>query len=182
MSIFSEIFTGGAKSAVESIGNVFKTIIEEFKINPERAAELQQQAAQSLNDHIKNMAELALKEKQAELDAKQAEVDAAIKNTESARAMNSVLQVSDKASWLSKNVAYIIDLFVTALWGSIALYILARIFKLVDHGSDTPDMNAIWGIFAAVTAAFTTVLQFHRGSSVGARQKDEAIQTMVKKF
>ncbi len=96
-----------------------------------------------------------------------------------ARQMNARLQEAAASSWMARNIAYLIDVFVTLIWGGLTLYIIARIFNLVDGGQGSPDLTAIMGIYAGITASFTTVLSFHRGTSRGSESKDLTIRNIL---
>lgn len=96
-----------------------------------------------------------------------------------ARQMNARLQEAASSSWMARNIAYLIDIFVTLIWGGLTLYIIGRIFNLVDGGQGSPDLTAIMGIYAGITASFTTVLSFHRGTSRGSEAKDMTIRNIL---
>ncbi len=96
------------------------------------------------------------------------------------RASNVVIQTSEKASWLSKNVSYGIDIFVTLIWGVITIFLCARILKAFANGSPIPDMTAIMGIYAAVNLTFGTILQFHRGSSSSSKVNADVVRQIAK--
>jgi hypothetical protein len=81
---------------------------------------------------------------------------------------------------MAKITPYIIALFVGLIWGAMTCYIIARAFKLVDTGINSPDMTAISGMYAAITGTFSIVLNFFFGSSASSRAKDETIATIAK--
>tara|TARA_R110000868_G_scaffold357876_1_gene619391 strand:+ start:371 stop:901 length:531 start_codon:yes stop_codon:yes gene_type:complete len=174
MSFISDIFSGGAKGLLDGVTN----ILDKFIASPDEKAKAVQALTEATNSHIEKMAELAQKSVDSELNAKQAALDSAVKDTIAARDMNAKLQ-GDKASWMAKNIAYLIDSFVTVIWGGLTFYIILHILQLVST-TESVDFTAVMGIYAAVTAAFTTILSFHRGSSVGAKTKDDTINTMAR--
>ena len=98
----------------------------------------------------------------------------------SAQDMNKSIQDSDKASWMAKNIAYLIDVFVTCLWGGLTAYLMLIMLNLVksDNHTDYTAVTAVWG---AVTGVFTQVLSFHRGSSQGSADKQKLIDKMTQK-
>ncbi len=110
----------------------------------------------------------------------QAEVDSYLKDTQDARASNVAIQNSDKASWLSKNVGYILDLFLGAIWGATTLFIIGRALKLVDADHNA-DMTAVLSIYGTITAVFMISLQFHRGTSKGSEDKSKELKEMRNK-
>lgn len=93
-----------------------------------------------------------------------------------ARAMNVSIQQSTTASWLARNVGYVLDLLVATVWGSCTVYLLLRALKLVGDGAD---LTAVLAIYSTVTATFMTSLTFHRGSSRGSEIKDQAIRARL---
>ncbi len=95
-----------------------------------------------------------------------------------ARQTNVAIQQSEQASWMAKNVGYVIDIFVTSIWGFLTIYIIARVLKLVDGTPNAPDLTAVFGVFSGVTAAFMTVLNFHRSSTASSKTKDETIKQL----
>jgi hypothetical protein len=133
--------------------------------------------------------EVDLEEVKAEIQAKvqdhlieisklqQAEYEAMLKDTASARDQNVSLQNSDKATWLSKNVAYIIDIFLTVLWGTVTIILFLKIFKIA--ASDV-DMISLMALHGTVTAVFMTIVNFHRGSSKSSEDKQKHIISMQK--
>ena len=98
----------------------------------------------------------------------------------SAQEMNVKIQESASGSWMAKNIAYVIDIFVTFLWGGLTTYLMAIMLNLVkkDVNVDYTAVTAVWG---AVTGVFTQVLSFHRGSSKGSEDKQKLLDKMVSK-
>ncbi len=91
---------------------------------------------------------------------------------ESARKWNAEIQTDVNATKLAKYTPYIIDLFVSTLWGALTVYICMKGMNLIE-GKPMDISDGIWGLYATITGAFTTVLGFHRGSSIGSKQKDK---------
>lgn len=98
------------------------------------------------------------------------EAKAYLADTQDARMNNVKIQESDKASWLAKNVAYIIDLFLTLLWGVVTIILFLKIFKIAAADVDMVSLMALHG---TCTAVFMTVLNFHRGTSRGSEEKQK---------
>ena len=108
--------------------------------------------------------------KLAEIDLKQFELHNA--NTDSARDMNAKIQESTAASWLAKNVAYVIDVLIV---GGALFMTFIIFFKGV------PDANKAMA-FTALGSLWTlagTVLNFHRGTSQGSKDKSIDIQKLM---
>ncbi len=98
-------------------------------------------------------------------------------NTANARAMELALQGS-APSYMAKNVSYWIDIFVTLVWGAMTLYLIGRLLNLIK-ADEHVDTTAVLAMYAGVSAQFGTVMNFHRGSSSSARQKDNVIQNIA---
>lgn len=101
--------------------------------------------------------------------------EAYLKDTQNARDTNARIQESDKASWLSKNVGYIIDLFLATLWGTVTIIMFLKIFKIT---ATDVDMVSLLGLHGTVTAVFMTVVNFHRGTSRGSEDKSKELKAI----
>jgi hypothetical protein len=107
----------------------------------------------------------------------QSEYEAMLKDTSNARDQNIAIQNSDKASWLSKNVAYLIDLFVFTIWGAMTVYIICKFLNIIKAQQGV-DFSGILGIYSGITAIAMTVLNFHRGSSKGSEDKQKQLNNL----
>lgn len=104
-----------------------------------------------------------------EIDTKEFELHN--QNTDSARKMNAEIQQSEWASWLAKNVAYIVDLLIVGG----ALFMTFMVFV-----KGVPDANKALA-YTALGSLWTlagTVLNFHRGSSQGSKDKASEIEKL----
>lgn len=160
MSFLDKIFGSGIKETVGGLADIADKFIrtseekDEFKLK---------------------VAEFEAAQKQKLVDSAQAEVEAYLKDVDSARESNTRIQEAEKASWLSKNVGYILDLLVAALWIGMTAYIGVRALKLIEINESAPDMTVVLGIYAAVTGQFSQVISYHRGSSIGSANKEKVI-------
>jgi hypothetical protein len=102
--------------------------------------------------------------KLAEIDIKEFELHNA--NTDSARKMNAEIQNSSFASFLAKNVAYIIDMLIVS--GALFLTLIL-FFKGVPESNEKLAYTALGSLWTLVG----TVVNFHRGSSQGSKDKGE---------
>ena len=110
-------------------------------------------------------------QKLAELELEMAKIDAS--NTADARKMNSEIQNSATASWLAKNIAYVIDVAIIA--GSLLMTFVVFIIGV-------PEQNKSMA-FTALGSLWTltgTVVNFHRGSSAGSKAKTEELMKGMK--
>jgi hypothetical protein len=163
MGIISKILSSGAGDLIEQVGNT----VDKFVTTGAEKEKMKEEMLKVVNEHEEKIAELGEKE-----------LEAYLKDTQSARDANVAIQNSDKASWLSKNVAYMIDLFLTLIWGSITIFIVGKVLKLIDSNVD---MTVVLSIYGTVTAVFMTVLNFHRGTSRGSEDKQKTINKMMGK-
>jgi hypothetical protein len=107
--------------------------------------------------------------KLAEIDIKEFELHNA--NTASARDMNAKIQESSVASILAKNVAYIIDMMIV---GGALFMTFIIFFKGVPDANKALAYTALGSLWTLAG----TVLNFHRGSSQGSKDKADEIQKL----
>ena len=108
-------------------------------------------------------------QKLAEIDVKKFELHNA--NTNSARDMNAKIQESSSASFLAKNVAYIVDVLIV---GGALLMTFIVFFKGVPDANKALAYTALGSLWTLAG----TVLNFHRGSSQGSKDKADEIQKL----
>ena len=118
--------------------------------------------------------ELAVMEQNGEL-AKMANetklVELTNANTDSARDMNAKVQESANASWLAKNTAYALDI------GIVSATIFLAWFAFMKG---VPDANKelVYMALGSLITMSGTILNFHRGSSQGSKDKASEIQKL----
>jgi hypothetical protein len=95
-------------------------------------------------------------------------------NTDSARDMNAKVQESTSASWLAKNTAYALDI------GIVTATIFLAWFAFMKG---VPDANKelVYMALGSLITMSGTVLNFHRGSSQGSKDKTSEIQALKDK-
>ena len=95
-------------------------------------------------------------------------------NTDSARDMNAKVQESASASWLAKNTAYALDI------GIVTATIFLAWFAFMKG---VPDANKelVYMALGSLITMSGTVLNFHRGSSQGSKDKTSEIQLLKDK-
>lgn len=175
MSFITDLFSGAGSNLLSGVD----TILSRFISSPEEKAKALHEISDTNNKFILDQAALAEKAREVELKSVQDELETVTKDRDSARQMNAQLQLSPNASWLSKNVAYCIDIFVSLVWGSLTVFLIARTLHLIST-SPQVDISNVLGIYAAVSSAFTLILMYHRGSTVNSRQKDDTINLLSK--
>ncbi len=104
-----------------------------------------------------------------EIDLKEFELHNA--NTDSARNMNANIQESSNASWLAKNTAYALDL------GIVAATIFLAWFAFIK-GVPEQNKELVYMALGSLITMSGTVLNFHRGSSQGSKDKGNEIEKM----
>lgn len=164
MSIFTKILSGGADAIVKTVSDT----VDRFITTPDEKAAMKAELEKEVNRHFEAVEDSANKALELE-----------IKNTSDARAMEIAIQAGHP-SWLSRNVSYLIDLFVMCVWGGMTVYIALRALKLLADAHQV-DFSVILGIYAAVSTQMGTVLNFHRGSSKSSEDKGKQIDRMTQK-
>ena len=106
--LISKIF--GGKSPFD----VIKDLVEEFHLSPEEKKKFEAAAAERLAILERDRQEFALAVLQSDFA-----------DTADARSANVKIQ-GDRPSWMARNVAYLIDIFIVGLWGGITAYLLGR--------------------------------------------------------
>lgn len=111
-------------------------------------------------------------QKLSEISLKEFELHNA--NTDSARDMNAKIQESASASWLAKNTAYVLDV------GIVSATIFLAWFAFMKG---VPDANKelVYMALGSLITMSGTILNFHRGSSQGSKDKGNEIQNLKDK-
>jgi len=95
-------------------------------------------------------------------------------NTDSARDMNAKVQESTNASWLAKNTAYALDI------GIVTATIFLAWFAFIKGVPET-NKELVYMALGSLITMSGTVLNFHRGSSQGSKDKGLDLQNMKDK-
>lgn len=111
--------------------------------------------------------DLALRLK--EIDLKEFELHNA--NTDSARKMNSEIQNSSSASWLAKNTAYVLDLGIVSATVFLAWFAFMK-------GVPESNKELVYMALGSLITMSGSVLNFHRGSSQGSKDKTAEIDKL----
>ena len=111
--------------------------------------------------------ELALKLK--EIDLKELELHNA--NTDSARTMNTEIQLSASASWLAKNTAYTLDIVIVSATIFLAWFAFMK-------GVPEQNKELVYMALGSLITMSGTVLNFHRGSSQGSKDKNSELEKL----
>ena len=92
---------------------------------------------------------------------------------ENARQFTTVIKSSPNVSFLAKNTAYILDLFVVS-----ATFIMA--FLLLFTTVPEQNKEIFFTSFGSLITICITIVQFHRGSSAHSAKKDDTINALTK--
>jgi hypothetical protein len=160
------LIKGLIEGGLKGLGDTAKGIIQQVGENKLGVAE----AALAIEKEA-NRASEAITEQANDLEKSY------LADIQNARETNAKIQ-GDSPSWLAKNVAYMIDIFIVLIWGALTAYVLASMLHLVAkvQGVDYTGVTAIWG---GVTALATQIIGFHRGSSQGSADKQKLLDKMV---
>ena len=92
-------------------------------------------------------------------------------NTSNARDNNTRIQESSNASNLAKNTPYILDFFIV-----ISTFVLGLLLFLTPIPEQNKDILNI--LFGTLLGLSVTVVNYHRGSSIGSASKSEIINKL----
>jgi len=162
--IFKSIIEGGLKG----LGHTAKDIIQQVGENKLGVAE----AALAIEKEANRASET--------ITAQANDLEKAyLADVQSARDANVHIQESDKASWLAKNIAYCIDIWMALIWGIFTIYVAALWAKVIS--STSVDFTGILSLYSTVTAVFMITVNFHRGTSQGSADKQKLLDKLTKK-
>ena len=148
---------------LDALINVGGKLIDKLIPDPEAKARAQLELQKMAQDG--ELAKMANETKLLELNNA---------NTDSARDMNAKVQESSNASWLAKNTAYALDI------GIVAATIFLAWFAFMK-GVPEANKELVYMALGSLITMSGTVLNFHRGSSQGSKDKATEIQAMKDK-
>ncbi len=161
MSIFKDILKGGITGIGETAKNIIEAVAEGKLNKSEAVLNFEKESNRSIEAMTREANELE---------------KAYLADVQSARDANVHIQESDKASWLAKNIAYIIDIWLALIWGVFTLYVAALWAKMIN--SSSVDFTGVLSLYTTVTAVFMITVNFHRGTSQGSADKQKIIDKM----
>jgi hypothetical protein len=145
---------------LDALLNVGGKLIDKLIPDPEAKAKAQLELTKLAQDG--ELAKMANDTKLAELENA---------NTDSARDMNAKVQESTNASWLAKNTAYALDI------GIVTATIFLAWFAFMK-GVPEANKELVYMALGSLITMSGTVLNFHRGSSQGSKDKGGEIQKL----
>jgi uncharacterized protein YaaQ len=149
--------------ALDALLNIGGKILDKVLPDPEQKAKAQLELTKLAQDG--ELAKMANDTKLLELNNA---------NTDSARDMNAKVQESTNASWLAKNTAYALDI------GIVAATIFLAWFAFMK-GVPEANKELVYMALGSLITMSGTVLNFHRGSSQGSKDKNVEIQALKDK-
>lgn len=159
LGFLKNLIGGKGSEIIESVGNVADKFITTGQEKQEFKAEVEKE----INRHVEAMQTEANKE-----------LELYLADTANAREMNAKVQDSDKASWLAKNIAYMIDAILIIAF----IVMLVMIFNRVVPESNKELFYTGFGLLGGYVG---TVINFHRGTSIGSKENGAAIRKMMNK-
>jgi hypothetical protein len=148
---------------LDALLNIGGKILDKVLPDPEQKAKAQLELTKLAQDG--ELAKMANDTKLLELNNA---------NTDSARDMNAKVQESTNASWLAKNTAYALDI------GIVAATIFLAWFAFMK-GVPEANKELVYMALGSLITMSGTVLNFHRGSSQGSKDKNLEIQALKDK-
>lgn len=160
------------------IGNLFKKVADKFSGGfLSGAAEVIEKFVADPTkkmEAVKELETLKIKHEEFIINAEKELETEYLKDTQNARDTNARIQESENASWLAKNIAYCIDgIFVVAFFVGL----------LLIYNKAVPEENKelFYTGFGALTSYVATILNFHRGTSIGSKKNGDTLRSMVTK-
>jgi hypothetical protein len=146
--------------ALPAILEIGSKLLDRFVPDPAQKAEAQLKLAEMAQN-----GELAAMANETKL------VELANANTDSAREMNSKVQESATASTLAKNTAYVLDIAIVAATIFLAWFAFMK-------GVPEENKELVYMALGSLITMCGTVLNFHRGSSQGSKDKGDEINLL----
>lgn len=159
MNPFKGLFQGKVKEVLDSAFNGLDGIVT----SKEELAKIKLQAEQEMNRHAEAV----------ESNANDM-IKAQLADTADSREANVRIQESDKASWLAKNVGYLID--ITVIYGFLAMFIVI-IYRAVPEANK----ELFYMAFGSLATFAGTSINWHRGSSQGSAEKQKFLDKVFRR-
>lgn len=161
MGIFDKLFSGGASTIVNSVGNVLDKVVttKEEKMaleNEIRKAEMQYQ----------------IDLKRLSLD----EVKAGYQDIASARERETAIQTDADATKLGKNISSYLAIGTTLLTFTLFYVVIFKNKELTEYGSK----EIVLYILGVMSAVVTQIFSYYFGSSQGSASKNVLINQLQK--
>lgn len=160
--IIAGILATLAKNGLETVAEVVKQKGKDF-VEEKLGVELKPEMSE----------EEILKVKEAAMKHEEFLIQQDNSNTASARDMNSRIQETDKASWLAKNTAFVLDF-------CIVLSAIILTFMAFFVGIPFENKEIIYTLIGSLWTYTGVVVNFHRGTTAGSARKTDILAKMGK--
>lgn len=164
-NFFTKLFSEGASNLVDAVGDA----IDKNVTSDEERKELDNEKLKAAMLHDAEMSKLSLEDRKAILG-----------DTASAREHQSVVQTSENASWLAKNVHPILGVGILGLTFGMYFWILRDNATIMSKDNGMKEI--VIYILGALTTVSTQVAAFYFGSSQGSKDKQTTLQQITKKI
>jgi hypothetical protein len=126
----------------------------------------------------KDAFELELLKTKADIELKTATLEKDInemylKDTSNARDNNAKIQETANASWMAKNIAYILDIVFTTAF-------IAMLFVIIYKQVPETNKELFYTSFGLLGGYVSQILGFHRGTSKGSEEKSKELKELNK--
>jgi hypothetical protein len=156
--IIGKVVGGSASSIVDSVGKV----VDDLNLSAEEKAQLNQKLTEELNRHTEAIERLSVERLQAELG-----------DTSNARNTNAQIQESDKASWIAKNLPYI-------LGGIMVIAFFVGLLMIMFRSVPESNKELFYTGFGLLGGFVSTVMNFYFGSSSGSKASADTLRHLAK--
>ena len=163
MGFLSDLFSGGASTLVDSVGNA----IDKLTTTKEEKLQLDLEMKKADWQFQTDMKKLSVEEKQL-----------VYQDIDSARKMSSEVQTSANATKLSKNVGPFLALGTVLLTFSLFLLVIFYNKIFGKEALDPTTKDIIIYILGVLSAILGQIFSFYFGSSQGSADKNKTIQDL----
>ena len=158
MSFITDLFSGGASTLVNSVGNVLDKVVT----TKEEKMQLENELVKSEQQFQVDMQKLSNEEQQM-----------VYQDIDSARKREAEVQTSQNSTKLDKNVSPIL-----ALGATLITFVLFYLVIFQNKTFDPGIKDIVVYILGVLSALLTQIFSFYFGSSKGSTEKNNIIQTM----
>lgn len=123
-------------------------------------------------DGIVKLKELEIGHEEFLINAAMEEGKRDLENTKSAREANAVIQASENASPMAKNMPYYLDMLIVA--GTLLLA-----YMIFFVGIPPENKDIAFAAFGSLVTMCGTIINFHRGSSAGSKASGDTVRNMM---
>ena len=158
MSFITDLFSGGASTLVNSVGNVLDKVVT----TKEEKMQLENELVKSEQQFQVDMQKLSNDQQQM-----------VYQDIDSARKRETAVQTSENATKLSKNVSPIL-----ALGATLITFVLFYLVIFQNNKFDPSVKDIVVYILGVLSALLTQIFSYYFGSSQGSSDKNKSIQNM----